>query len=149
MIDQSTRKTALYNQGRTDALALQKEAPALTGTQIIRREVSVPDFDPARDYTSWPRMAPVADEGQVWLLLIPHNASHYPGSRPSTNRACWGLAHTTDPDRAKPWVDPYGTSGLYMEGECYRDKAGTVYRCKANDTAYDAQALPDKWEVVL
>lgn len=108
----------MYEAGRRNATALRDKAKLLTGTEIIEMERDVPAFDPGKDYTEWPRGGAVADEGQVWTLEIPHNASHYPGQRPSTNRACWGLSHTTNPAKAKPWVAPYGTSGLYMEGEC-------------------------------
>ena len=111
-------RTMAYEEGRRQALALREEAPNLTQTQLIARERDIPSFDPGKDYTQWPRGSAVSDEGNVWLLEIPHNASHYPGLRPSGNRACWGLAHTTDPVKAKPWVAPYGISGLYMEGEC-------------------------------
>ena len=111
-------KQIMYEEGRRNAEALRTEAASLTGTEIIARETDIPDFDPAKDYTSWPRGSAVGDEGQVWLLEIPHNAAHYPGLRPAGNRACWGLAHTTDPQMAKPWVAPSGTSGLYMAGEC-------------------------------
>lgn len=147
-MNQQIRKAAMYNAGRAAALNLQTAAASMTGTQIIAQEHNAPAFDPAHDYTGWPRMAPVADEDQVWLLLQPHNAAHYPGLRPSTNRACWGLAHTTDPAKAKPWVDPYGTSGMYMTGECYRAADGAVYRCRADNTVHDAEALPGGWEVV-
>lgn len=133
--------------GRSDALKLREEAHGLTGTQIIDREHSAPAFDPTKDYSAYPVGAPVTDEGQVWLLIQPHNASHYEG-RPGTLRALWGLAHTTDPARAKPWVDPYGTSGLYMRGECYKAADGTVYRATADSLAYDASALPASWEAV-
>ena len=130
--------------GRADALRLREEAHALTGTQIIRREVSVPTFEAQKDYTGWPVGAPVTDEGQVWLLLQPHNAADY-GGRPSSLRALWGLAHTTDADRARPWVDPYGTSGMYMQGECYRDEGGTVWRCRQDETIHSAAAWPEGW----
>ena len=134
--------------GRADALKLREEAASLNGTQIIDREHCAPTFDPAKDYTGWPKDAPVTEDGQVWLLLIPHNAAHYPGLRPSTNRACWGLAHTTDPKKAKPWVNPHGTSGLYKLGECYKAKDGTVKRCLVEQTEYDAEAMPSYWETV-
>lgn len=81
-------------------------------------------------------------------MLNLHNAAHYPGLRPSTNRACWGLAHTTDPAKAKPWVDPYGTSGMYMAGECYKDADGNVWRAVQDNTVYDADAAPAQWETV-
>lgn len=132
--------------GREDALRLRKEASSMSGTQIIDREHSVPLFDPQKDYSAWPAGSPVADEGQVWTLLQPYNAAHYAG-RPSTLRALWGLAHTTNPQRAKPWVDPYGTSGLYMKGECYKDEDGNVWCCR-QDTGYPADVWPDGWEAV-
>ena len=133
--------------GRTAALELRNTAANLTGTEIIAREMDAPDFDPAKDYSAWPAGSPVADEGQVWTLIQPHNAAHYAG-RPSTLRALWGLAHTKDPEKAKPWVDAYGTSGMYMTGECYVDDAGVVWRCKDDNVVHPASALPSAWEAV-
>ena len=145
---QEERKQIMYAAGRENALALQGEAPGLTGTEIIHRERDVPDFDPEKDYSQWPAGAPVADEGQVWTLIQPHNASHYQG-RPSTLRALWGLCHTADPAKAKPWVDPYGTSGLYLLGECYLAEDGTVYRCLVEQTNFNAAAMPGYWEAAV
>lgn len=134
--------------GRADALKLREEAASLTGTQIIAREHSAPAFEPEKDYSGWPAGAPVTDEGQVWLLIQPHSAAHYDG-RPSTLRALWGLAHTTDPARAKPWVDPCGTSGMYMAGECYKAEDGTVWRALEDNLVHDAGAYPAGWEAVV
>ena len=133
--------------GRSDALKLREEAANLNGTQIIDREHSAPAFDPTKDYSGFPVGAPVTDEGQVWTLIQPHNAANYAG-RPFTLRALWGLAHTTNPAKAKPWVDAYGTSGMYMAGECYKAEDGTVYRAKQDNLVYDAAAYPDGWELV-
>lgn len=140
-------KSILYQEGRRQALDLQERAAGLTGTELIAEEQKIPAFAPGKDYSSWPVGAPVADEGQVWTLLQPHNAANYDG-RPSTLRALWGLAHTKDPATAKPWVDPCGTSGMYMAGECYRDESGLVHRCLNDNTVYDALALPGAWEGV-
>ena len=137
----------MREQGRSDALSLRSRAADMDGTSIIAEETKAPAFNPQKDYSSWPIGAPVADEGQVWTLLQPHNAAHYQG-RPSTLRALWGLAHTKDPAKAKHWVDPYGTSGMYMTGECYRAEDGTVYRCLTDNNVYDAAALPSAWRVV-
>ena len=133
--------------GRTAALKLRGEAANLTGTEIIDREQDAPAFDPEKDYSNWPAKAPVQDEGQVWLLLQPYNAAHYAG-RPPTLRALWGLAHTKNPAKAKPWVDAYGTSGMYMLGECYADEAGVVWRCKNDNVVFPASVQPDDWEAV-
>lgn len=143
----SKMQDIMRSLGRTDALRLREEAASLSGTQIIAREVSVPAFDPAKDYSAWPVGAPVTDEGQVWLLIQPHNAAHYEG-RPSTLRALWGLAHTTGPQRAKAWVDAHGISGLYMLGEVYKDERGVIWRAKADNLDRGAADRPDAWEEV-
>lgn len=131
--------------GRSDALALRQEAASLTGTQIIDREVAIPAFDPRKDYSAYPVGAPVADGGQVWTLIQPYNAAYYDG-RPADLRALWGLAHTTNPERAKAWVEPLGTSGMYMTGECYKDDDGTVWRALHDNTVFPASAAPGFWE---
>lgn len=147
MTSRETVLAVMAAQGRADALDLRSRAKGMDGTAIIAEEAKAPAWDGGKDYSDWPVGAPVADEGQVWTLLQPHNAAHYEG-RPSTLRALWGLCHTTDPGRAKPWVDPYGTSGMYMAGECYRAEDDTVYHCKADNTVHDAEALPKAWEIV-
>lgn len=134
--------------GRSDALKLREEAHALTGTQIIDREFCIPVFDPMKDYSAYPAGSPVRDEDQVWTLLQPHNAAHY-GGRPSSLRALWSLAHTTNPKKAKPWVNPYGTSGMYMTGEVYLGADGTVWRAKQDNLVHDALSYPQGWEKVL
>ena len=134
--------------GRENALKLRQEAANLTGTEIIDREYSTPAFDPGKDYSAFPVGAPVTDEGQVWQLIQPHNAANYAG-RPSTLRALWGLVHTTDPEKAKPWVDAYGTSGMYMKGEVYKDKNGTVWRCINDNTVHNAAVYPAGWNEVV
>lgn len=131
--------------GKASAIALRAEAKGLSGTEIIARERDAPDFDPEKDYSAWPIGAPVRDGGQVWTLLQPYDAAKNPG-RPEELRAIWGLCHTKDPEKAKPWVDPFGTSGLYFLGECYRAGDGTVFRCKVPQTNFNAEAYPDAWE---
>lgn len=143
----STLVEAMRSLGRADALALREKSESMTGTEIIASEHCVPAWDSAKDYSNWPVGAPVSDEEQVWTLIQPHNAANYEG-RPSSLRALWGLCHTTDPAKAKPWVDPFGTSGMYMAGECYIDTNGIVWRCKQDNTVHDAVALPDAWEEV-
>lgn len=143
---ESLRK--MREKGAYDAQMLQNAANEgiVTETEIIDQEIAVPAFDPTKDYSGWKANSPVADEGQVWLLLQPHNASHYEG-RPSTLRALWGLAHTKNPKKAKPWVDPYGTSGMYMKDECVLWTDGNVYIAKNDNTVHTPEAYPDGWKV--
>ena len=148
MTEQEVVLSAMRSQGKADALSLRSRAPDMDGTALIAEEEKVPAFDPQKDYSGWPAGVPVSDEGQVWTLLQPYNAAHYVG-RPSTLRALWGLAHTKDPRKAKPWVNPYGISGMYKPDECYMDTDGTVYRqIYDGDNEYPASALPERWEAV-
>ena len=138
-------------QGKTDALSLRSRSAGMDGTAIIAEEEKIPAFNPEKDYSSWPAGAPVADEGQVWTLIQPYNAANYDG-RPSTLRALWGLAHTKDPAKAKPYVAPFGTSGLYAKDECCTDPdaedPAAVYRSKCDGNAYSPSAYPATWPLV-
>ena len=138
-------------QGKADALDLAARAPGMDGTAIIAEEDHIPAWSNSADYTKQAPGIPVRDEDQVWTLIIPHRAADYPG-RPSTLRALWGLAHTKDPAKAKPWVASYGVSGLYMIDECctYPHTDGTthVWRNKHNNNEYPPLTLTveDRWE---
>ena len=137
----------LRSLGQREATELRESAAEMDGTAIIAMERAVPAWDKQHDYTGWPVGAPVADGGQVWTLILPHRAADYEG-RPSTLRALWGLCHTKDPTKAKPWVAPEGQSGMYMTGECYLAEDGKIYRCKQDDCVWDAAGLPSAWEEV-
>lgn len=140
----------MKEKGAYDALELQTAANAgtVTETEIIDREISVPAFNPQKDYSEWPANSPVSDEGQVWLLLQPYNAANYEG-RPSSLRALWGLAHTKNPLKAKPFVEPYGTSGVYMMDECVLWKDGNVYISIVDNNVWTPEAYSDGWKVWL
>lgn len=137
----------LRSLGQREATELRESAAEMDGTAIIAMERAVPAWDKQQDYTDWPVGSPVADENQVWTLITPHRAADYEG-RPSTLRALWGLCHTKDPAKAKPWVAPEGQSGMYMTGECYKATDGTIYRCKQDNCVWDADGLPSAWEEV-
>ena len=148
MMTKETSLEIMRAQGKADALDLQERSPSMTGTEIIAEESKVPAFDPTKDYTKWATGSPVADDGQVWLLIQPYNAAHHP-QKPAELRAHWGLAHTKDPYKAKPWVASYGTSGLYQVDECciYNEK---VWRNLYNNNEYPPETLnvEDRWEEI-
>lgn len=145
-------KTVMYEEGRRQALDLIARAPELDGTAVIAEEDHIPSWNEKTDYSGQPKGIPVTDEGQVWTLIIPHNAASYPGVRPSGNRACWGLAHTKDPKKAKPWVASYGVSGRYMLDECctypYTDGTTHVFRNRYDNNEFPPLTLnvDDRWE---
>lgn len=140
-------KNRFFELGRINALKLRENAANMTGTEIIDNEQNAAYFNPQKDYSTYSIGAPVRDNGQVWILLQPHNASFYNG-RPETLRSLWGLAHTTNSKKAKLWVAPYGTSGMYMKDECYKTEEGIIYRCKQDNTVHDAASYPNGWEMV-
>ena len=139
---------AMKAQGRADALDLQGRisSQSLTDTEIIDEEEKIPAFDNTKDYTSYPVGFAVQDEGQVWGLLQPYNASYYPDQRPSGLRALWGLKHTKNPLKAKPFVEPLGTSGMYMKDECVFEN-GLVYISTVDNNVYSPTDYPQNWKL--
>lgn len=120
--------------GLKAATALQEQAPDLTETQIIDREADIPEFDPAVQYLNWTAKAVVRDNDQVWQLLQPYDSTVYT-DRPENLRAQWSLCHTKNPKQAKPYVEPQGTSGMYMKDEC----------CVQNDNIYVSTIDNNVW----
>lgn len=134
--------------GRADALDLRGRAADMDGTAIIAEETKIPAWDGSRDYSLWPVGAPVMYNGNVFGLLQPHNAAYYPDANPENTSALWGVKHTKDPAKAKPWLAPLGTSGMYMAGECCVYD-GTVYRSTADNNPYSPADYAEWWEVVM
>lgn len=136
----------MRQQGGADALVLRKAAVDMTGTEIIAQERKIPLYDSAKDYSEWPVGAPVQHGGQDYALIQPHNASHFANQTPATLPALWRVLHTTDPAKAKPWVQPTSTSDLYRAGECMIWTDGAVYRAK-RDTNFSPADYAADWEV--
>lgn len=132
--------------GLQAAESFQAAAPELDGTEIIDREDDIPDFDPAKQYLNWAVGSCVRDDGQVWKLIQPYDSNIYK-EPPGEMRAQWGLCHTKDPAKTKPYVAPEGTSGMYMKDECCTE-GGKVYRSKADNNVWEPLEYPDGWEEV-
>lgn len=139
MITDQEAKEIMYQEGRRQALDLQGRAADMTGTEVIAEEGKVPLFVPDKDYSGWDVGSPVAEivdgEAQVFKWITPVNTAHYPGMRPSTSPALLSPCHTTDPAKAKPYLPPNGTSGLYMTDEVCT-KGGHLWRSTKDDNPY-------------
>ena len=135
--------------GKAAALDLAARAPGLDGTALIAEEDKVPLFVWGTDYSACAAGTPIAEivdgERQIFTMITPVNTAHYPGITPNTERSLYSLCHTKDPARAKPWVEPLGTSGLYAVDECCTD-AGHVWRNLYEGNAYPPSVLPERWE---
>lgn len=136
-------------KGKADALDLRSRAKDLDGTAIIAEEEKIPQFDPNKDYSNWAVGSPVYEivdgERQVFTLITPHNASYYPGSTPSNTRALWSLKHTKDAAKAKPWVAPLGTSGMYDTDEVCTH-SGHVWKSAQDNNPYEPGTVGNYWE---
>ena len=131
---------------KQNAQHLKEQGESMSGTEIIDQELFVPEWKPANYQTVG---APVKFAGQVYKVLQAHDSSQTPDWTPAATPALWSICHTTDPAKAKPWLEPQGTSGMYYKGECYRADDGIVYRqIYDGGTVYDAAATPDRWETV-
>lgn len=137
----------LREKGRTDALNLRNRAADMTGTAIIAEESKIPLYDNTKDYSGWAVGSPCIFDGQVYGLLQPHNASHYPDATPANTPALWRVMHTTDPTKAKPYIKPTSTSDMYLKGECMIYTDGLVYR-SLRDTVYNPEEYAADWEAV-
>lgn len=138
------------DRGRADALALREKAVAgtITDTEIIDNEEAVPDYNPNANYLNCPTDAPVGHGGQVYGLVIPHNAANHPDTAPGTpgGATLWRVKHTTNPAKAKPWVQPDAVN-LYKVGECMIWTDGFVYQSQ-RDTTYSPEEYAPDWKRV-
>ena len=139
----------IKQMARDQALYLRKRAPEMTGTEIIDEEQYIPFWNIEKDYTEVIVGAPVQYDGQVYVLIQPHNANHYLDANPSVLPALWRVKHTTDPLKAKPWVKPTNTSDMYLKDECMVWTDGTVKRCILDaGTIYSPDEYAQAWEDV-
>ena len=123
------------DRGRADALSLASVADELSGTDLIHNEDKIPLWSENAVYTSKHIGYPVQYGGQVFTILQPHTPSHNPGVFPIDLPAIYSIQHTKEPDRAKPYTAPHGTSGLYMIDECCT-KDGKTWISLIDNNAY-------------
>ena len=134
--------------GLNAATSFQEQAPDLDGTAIIDKEDSIPDFNPElHQYLNWAKGQVVKDNGQVWQLLQPYDSTVYK-DHPENLRAQWSLCHTKDPLKAKPYVAPFGQSGMYMIDECCIASNGKVYKSLVDNNVWEPTGYPAGWEEV-
>lgn len=141
----------MREQGKTDALSLRGRAANMTGTEVIAEEGKVPLFESGKDYSGWAVGAPVGEivdgEIQIYKWITPVNTANYPGMLPSNSPALLSPCHTTDQAKAKPWLAPNGTSGLYAVDEVCSYN-GHIWRnlCENNEYPPETQNVEDRWE---
>ena len=141
MLDSDILIQAAYNYGREKALELREEAPTLTDTEVIDQELFIPTWHEGFQ----PLGAVVQFEGQVYRVIQEHDSTGNWYWNPSASPALFSICHTKNPFKAKPWVSPYGTSGMYYLDECYIDGNTVWKQIYDGENVYDAVTLPERW----
>lgn len=92
---------------------------------------------------------PCVHNGQAWRCCQAHNCNNNPDIEPGKNPAQWAPYHTTDPAKAKPFIQPTGAHDAYQKGEVALWTDDKVYRSTL-DTAnsYSPADYPQGWEEV-
>lgn len=144
-MDNEILNEAMYNYGREKALELRAEAPELTDTEIIDQELFIPTWHEGVQILD----APIQYEGQVYRVIQAHDSTGNSDWNPANSPALFSICHTKNPYKAKPWMAPSGTSGMYELGDCYIDENQLVWRqIYDGENVYDAAILPERWEML-
>lgn len=145
---QEKRKIAMYHQGRAAALALQKAAPDMTGTELYAVTERIPAFQAAlanaNMLTRSPGFLCRSTAGRVVKLLQIYDSSIYT-QEPEDLPAQWGFLWSTDPARALPFIAL--STSPYMTGDCCTEGAKT-YRSKIDNNVWGPSAYAQGWEAV-
>lgn len=144
-----TAKNRVLNRererGRVAAMELAARAPKMDGTALIAEQGNIPAWREDTVYTADHVGFPVQDGNQVYTILQPHMPANNPGIRPADLPAIYSIKHTTDPKKAKPYMAPNGTSGMYMVAECAVED-GRVYRSTIENNVWAPSGYPSGWE---
>lgn len=132
-------------QGKAAALNLAQRAPDMDGTALIAEQDHIPAWSENAVYTEKHVGFPVQDGDQVYTILQPHTPANNPGFRPADLPAIYSIKHTKDPAKAKPYMAPNGTSGVYEKGDCCIYN-GVVYRSVFDgDNVWTPDGFPSGW----
>lgn len=136
----------MYAYGQEQARELRTNAPNMTDTEVMDNEAYIPEWRAGAQKAG----APVRRSGidQNYRTLQAHDSTANPDWTPESQPALFGLMHTTNPAKAKAWVAPSGTSGLYYLNECYADGEAVYRQIYDGGNEYDALTLPERWEQV-
>ena len=122
-------------RGKAAALSLAAKASEMDGTQLIAEEDNIPLWSEDAVYTLAHIGFPVQDGGQIFTILQPHTPAHNPGVHPAELPAIYSIKHTKDINKAKPYLAPNGTSGLYFMGE-YCTRNGKTWKSLLDNNAW-------------
>lgn len=139
---------AMKSAGAADASAIA--AKSVSGeaddTVLIAAEEQIPTWR-QRDYTDVPIGTPYKYGDQVYKLWQAHDATNQPDWTPDKAVSLWDICHTTDPAKAKPYVTPQGTRGMYQTGDVCTE-GGKLYRSTMENNVWEPSAYPQGWKEI-
>lgn len=138
----------LHMQGKTQAIAFREKtiSESLDGTAVIANEHLLPEWK-QRNYTEDMIGMPLSYDGQAYKVWLAHDSTNNPAWNPHDAVSLFDIYHTTDPAKAKPYMAPQGTRGLYQTGECMVWTDELVYLSTVDNNAYTPEAMPEYWQV--
>ena len=126
-------------------------AKEIDDTSLIDQEEFVPNWKPI-DYSNFEIGTPVRDpydeSGRVYKLWQKHDATDNLEWHPSAAVSLWDIAHTKNAEKAKAYVEPQGTRGMYMKDEVMIWTDGKVYKSTVDNNVYTPETYAQNWEVV-
>lgn len=152
MIDQETRKAAMFEAGKAAALALQEKASTMDGTQLNDAGQEIPDFQEAkkvknmleRDADDKTGFVCKSSAGRVVRLIQKYDSNTYP-EEPEQLPAQWRFVWSKDPKHALPFVS-LATSPFNTGEVCSVDEM--VYRSNRDGNVWSPATNPEYWERV-
>lgn len=140
--------TAMHTVGAADASAIAAKSVSgeADGTVLIAAEEQIPTWR-QRDYTDVPIGTPYKYGDQVYKLWQAHDATNQPDWSPDKAVSLWDICHTTDPSKAKPYVTPQGTRGMYQIGDVCTE-GGIIYRSTIDNNVWQPSAYPQGWKEI-
>lgn len=140
--------TAMHTAGAADASAIAAKSISgeADGAALIAAEEQIPTWR-QRNYTDVPIGTPYKYGDQVYKLWQAHDATNQPDWTPDKAVSLWDICHTTDPTKAKPYVAPQGTRGMYQTGDVCTE-GGKLYRSTMENNVWEPSAYPQGWEAI-
>ena len=139
---------AMHTAGAADASAIAAKSVSgeADGTVLIAAEEQIPTWR-QRDYTDVPIGTPYKYADQVYKLWQAHDATNQPDWSPDKAVSLWDICHTADPTKAKPYVAPQGTRGMYQIGDVCTE-GGKLYRSTMENNVWEPSAYPQGWKTI-
>lgn len=142
-----TVHTAMYEQGRADALGLQERSANMSGTELNTGAGMIPTFKGAIKVMNM-LLRPVgfvckSSAGRVVSLLQPYDSDIFT-AEPEKLDAQWRFVWSRDAAHALPFIalstSPYGI------GDCCLNEAGEAKRSVISINTWSPDTNPEFWE---